>query len=133
MDQVMPAAAVTRVVGGQQVQPAEQAAQPAEGPPAAIRPGALHVPGDQDALSLMRGDRLLRRTPFGGELLLLEAPEQGRVTLRGRQWPVRREHPGHPVRAIPAANAVHPEIELGQLGHLYPVPRFQMGGQRIVP
>ena len=133
MDQVMPAAAIPGMVGGQQVQPAEQATQPAEGSPAAVRPGARHVPGDQDALSLMHRDRLLRRAPLGGELLLLESPEQGRVTLRGRQWPVRGEDPGHPVRAIPAVNAVHAEIELGQPGHPYPVPRFQMGGQRILP
>ncbi len=81
----------------------------------------------------MREDRLLRRAPLGGELLLLEAPEQGRVTLSGRQGPVRREDPGDPVRAVPAADAVHAEIELGQLGYLYPVARFQLGGQRVLP
>ena len=129
MDQVMPASAVTDVVFGQQVQPAEQAPQPAEGPPAAVRPGARHVPGDQDPLSLMYEDRLPSRASLGGELLLLEAPEHGRVSLNGRPGPVCREDPGDPVRAVPAADAIYAEIELGQLGHRYPVARFQLGGQ----
>ena len=133
MDQVMPASAGADVVSGQQVQPAEQVTQPAEGPPAAVRPGACHVPGDQDALTLMQEDGRWRRASFGGELLLLEAPEQGRVTLSGRHGPVRREDPGDPVRAVPAADAVHAEIELGQLGHLYPEARSQLGGQCVSP
>src|SRR5580698_8811480 len=95
MDQVVPASAgadvaagaadlvvgTPDVVDGQQVQLAEQAAQPAEGRPAAVRPGAGHVPGDQDALSLMCEDRLRRRASLGRELLPLEPCEQGRVTL----------------------------------------------------
>ena len=79
----------------------------------------------------MPEDRLGRRASLGGEFLLLEAPEQGRVTLGGRQGPVRREDPGDPVRAVPAADAVDAEIEFGQPGHLYPVTRFQLGGQRV--
>ena len=129
----MPASAVAGVVTGQRVQPAEQAAQPAEGLPAASRPGACHVPGDQDALSLVPETGCCDAHRSAGNPCLLEMPEEGRVTLSGRQGPVRREDPGHPVRAVPPADAVHAQIEFGQPGGLYPVVRFQLGGQRVLP
>ena len=129
----MPAATVAGVLTGQHVQQAEQGTQQAEGPPAAVRPGALDVPGDQDALSLVHGHRLLRRAPFGREVLLLQVPEQRRVPLRGGERPVGREDPGHPVRPVMAAGAVYAQIEFGQPGHPYPVAVLQVGGQRVLP
>ena len=129
----MPAAAVADPVTGQRVQPAEQTAQPAAGPPAAIGPGALQVPGDEHALPFVGGDGFLRRAPLGGELVLFQPPEQGRVPLGRRDRPVRREHPRDPVGAVPPADAVHTQIEFGQLADLDPVPGFEVGGQRVLP
>ena len=131
--QVVPASAVADPATGQRVQPAEQAAQPAVGPPAAVGPGALQVLGDEHALPFVGRDRFLRRAPLGREPVLFQSPEQGRVTLGRRDRPVRREHPRNPVRPVPPADAVHPQIEFGQPAGLDPVPVFEVGGQRVLP
>ena len=131
--QVMPATAVADLVTGQRVQLAEQAAQPAVGPPAAVGPAALQVPGDEHALPFVDRDRFLRGAPLGGEPVLFQPPEQGRVTLRRRDRPVRREHPRDPVRPVPPADAVDTQIEFGQPAGLDPVPGFEVGGQRVLP
>jgi hypothetical protein len=62
-----------------------------------------------------------------------QPPEQGRVTLGRRDRPVRREHPGDPVRPVPPADAVDTQIEFGQPAGLDPVPGFEVGGQRVLP
>ncbi len=129
-----PTGAARGVIEG--VEAAEQPAQDAQTARVDDRSTALrlrhgrHILGEQQRLILEHRDGLVGGGALGRVVKRGEPPQDLGVAVDVLARPDRREQAGHPTAPVGAVDAVDPEVELGDRGHLDPVGLAQIRGQR---